>query len=194
MPVPVVVCGVDLLAGAGGHVVLEGDLVAAQRVVPRLNFHLPAIGLVAAGADGSCTRGFAFEEKGGSVCELGDGGVDAPVPDSCRDKVAAGLQVWSDVKALVAPMDQVAAGGTIADALTIHVEDEAVVRTDADDIGCGDGVEFQLAPEVKDQRLAQRRGRVSDPASVPLAGGWIDCRRGLRLKVWDCERNESKWE
>ena len=128
-------------------------------------FDQPAVG----GADAAWAGGFAFEQEGGAVAHLGDGSVDAEVPDRRGDEVVAWLEVGGKVEAFVAPVGEVAARGAVTDALAVDIEDEAVVGADADDVGGGDGRQIEGTAEMEDERFAQRRRRVGDPGSLPVA-------------------------
>ncbi len=109
-------------------------------------FNQPAIG----GADAAWAGGFAFEQEGGSVAHLGDGCVDAEVPDSRGDEVVAFLEVGGKIKALVAPVGEVAASGAVTDAMTVGVEDKAVVGAYADDVSGGDRRQIDGTAEMED--------------------------------------------
>src|SRR5690348_2622339 len=115
-----------------------------------LGFDGPALGR----ADACSAGGFAFKQKRGAVRELGDGSEDAPVPDGGGDEVGAGLEVGGEVEALVRPVGEVAARGTVADALAVDPEEEAIVGADADDVGAWDGREVEGPAEVKHERVA----------------------------------------
>ena len=110
---------------------------------------------------------------------MGDGSVDAEVPDGGGDEVFTWPEQGSEVKELVAPMSEVAARGAVADTMAVDVKDEAVVGADADDIGGGNGGQFEGVTKMENDGVAQRGGGVGDPGGVPLARGRIVERNGL---------------
>jgi len=165
VPVPIILGCVDLLAGAGGHVLARSNAGAVARGVAGLDFNLPAF----RSAGGGSSSGFAFEEKGGAVSHLGDGGEESPVPDCGGDEVASRVEQRREIEELVTPVIQVAAGRAVADALAVHVEDKTVVGADADRVRGRDGVQRKGAAEMQDEGFAQWRGRMSDPGGVPIA-------------------------
>jgi hypothetical protein len=76
-------------------------------------------------------------------------------------------------------VSQVAARRAVAHALTVHIENEAVVGAHAHGIAGWRCVERERAAEVQHHRLAQRRNGMRDPGGVPLA-----LRRvGLRVQL-----------
>ena len=87
------------------------------------------------------------------------------------------MEVGSQVKALVTPVGEVAASRTVADSLSIHVQNEAVVGADADDVGGRNGWQIERAAEMENEGLAQGRGWVGDPGGLPFMMGWIGLER-----------------
>ena len=169
LPAPVEVRGVQLFAGACGHVLPTAIGHARNRNLARLNLYLPAFGRT----DGACVFGFALEKKRGAVAHLRYRRVDAEVPHRGRNQVVASLQVGSQVVALVAPVGQVAARRAIAHAFAVYIKDEAIVGADAHDVAGEHGIELDRAAEVQHQRLAQRSGGVRDPLGMPGAAGRV---------------------
>ncbi len=90
------------------------------------------------GADASGSSGFAFEQESGTVAHLGDGCVDAEVPNGSSDEIVALLEVGGEIEPFVAPVGKIAASGSVTDSLSIHIQDEAIVGAYADDVGGGD--------------------------------------------------------
>jgi hypothetical protein len=130
-----------------------------QGPLARLDFDLPALG----SADVLVPRSLAFQQKGGAVADLGDGREDAPVPYRRSNEVLSGSQQRGKVKALVAPMGQVAAGGAVAGAMAVYKEDEAVIGADADRVTGWNRCQGKRAPEMKHQGLAQGSCGMRDP-------------------------------
>ncbi len=185
VPVPVVACGVDLLAGAGGQVFLNRDCGTVKSGVPGLQFYRPALRRT----DGSVAACLAFEQEGGAVGHLGNRGVDAEIPYGCSNKVMSRMKKWSQVEALITPMGQVATRGSVADTDAVHEENEAVVGADADWIRRGDRGEVEAVAKVQDDGLAQGRGRMGDPGGFPVAMGGV--RQGGGLAV-ECEGGKEE--
>jgi len=79
------------------------------------------------GADRSVAGCFALKQECGSIAHLGDGCVDSKVPDGRRDQILAGLEKWSQIETLVAPVDEVATSRSVAHALVVYIENEAVI-------------------------------------------------------------------
>ena len=63
IPCPVIFGGVDFFAGAGGHVLLEGNRGAVEGNVAGFDFDHPVL----RSADSLLSGGFAFEKKSGAV-------------------------------------------------------------------------------------------------------------------------------
>ena len=72
------------------------------------------------------------------------------------------MEERGEVKALVAPVGQVAAGGAVAGALAVDIEDEAVVGADADDISW---------PERRRKVSVRRKWRTMGSRSGAV--GWV---------------------
>ncbi len=121
------------------------------------------------GADVGGTRRIAFEQEGGAVADLGNWSVNAEVPDSGCDQVWTLLEIRCQVETLVVPVGKIAACGAIAHTLAVHIQNETVVRTDADHVRCGDRCKVERPAKMEDQGLAQRRGRMRDPGGFPVA-------------------------
>ena len=154
-------------------------------------FDEPAVG----GADAGRAGSFAFKQEGGAVAHLGDGSVNAEVPDRRGDKVVARLKVRGQVKAFVAPVVQVASRGSVSNAVAIDEEDEAVVGADPNHVGGRYGWQIQRAAEMEHEWFAQGRSRVSDPGSLPFMMRWIDRRRGLGKGIeWREREGEDEWD
>ena len=117
--------------------------------------------------------GFAFQQKGGAVAHLRDGRVDAEVPDRCGNEVLARLEQRGQVKPLIAPMAEVAAGRAVAHPMAVHKKDEAVVGADADGVAGGNRRQRKGPAEVQHDGLAQRRGWMGDPRGLPVAVGRV---------------------
>ena len=84
------------------------------------------------------------------------------------------------VEAFVTPVGQIAAGGAVAGARPVDVEDEAIVGADADYIRGWSRGEGESTAEMEDYGITERGSGVGDPAGFPVAMrriGWE--RRGL---------------
>ena len=139
---------------------------------------LPAFG----GADGAVSGGFTLQQKGGAVRELSDGRVDAEIPDCRGDEVFTRLEQRGEIKALIAPVGQVAAGWAVACTMAVYIQNEAVVGANANRIGGRNRCQRERAAEVEHHRLAQRGGGMRDPGGLPLAVGWVGLEIGLGVE------------
>src|ERR1700739_92907 len=187
VPIPVVFGGVDLFAGACGHVGLEGHGGAVERAVAGFHFNQPAF----RGIDAGWAGRFAFNNERGAVAHLRERGINAEVPDGRGDQIGAGLEKGRQVEALVAPVGKVAASGTVADAAAVHVKDEAIIGADADDGGGRNGLQVECAPKMEYERFAQGRRRVRYPGGLPLVVRRIGGKGGLSKRS---ERRQGKCE
>ncbi len=69
---------------------------------------------------------------------------------------------------LVTPVSEVSTGRSIADALIVHKQDEAVIGADANLVAFGHGRQVQRATEVQNNGLAERGGWMRDPGGLPF--------------------------
>ena len=178
VPTPVVTRCVDLLAGAGGHVLEESIRYPGDGVLSRLDLNHPAFRR----AYRCVARGFAFQQESGSVGHLGDRRINSEVPHRCRNQVLARLEQRRQVEAFVSPMSQVAASRAVADAAPVHVQDESIIRTYPDHIAFRHSPQRQCPPEVQHQRLTQRRRGVRNPRSFPVVMRRVGRGRALGLQ------------
>ena len=182
MPIPIVEICINLLPRTGSEIRVEVHRTAIERAMTRLDFDLPLF----RSRDPFGAGGFALQQKCRSIAHLSDWRKDAPVPHRCRDQVAACVQQRSQVEALVAPVAQVAACGSVAHPAAIHIENESIVGTYAHWIARGNGSKLERTPEVQNQGLAQWSSRVCDPGGMPGAV------RRIRLLRRDCRPSSRR--
>ena len=84
--------------------------------------------------------GMALHKESGLVAHLGHRGERPVVPDGRRDEVGARPEHGRDVEGLIAPVVEVALGGSLAHADAVDEEHEPVVRGHVDDEDPGRGL------------------------------------------------------
>ena len=77
------------------------------------------------------------------------------------------MEVGSEIVSFVAPMSQVAAGGTAAYALSVDVKEELMISADVDVEVLRNGGQVDGLAEVEDGRVFLRGEGRSDPLGFP---------------------------
>jgi len=175
VPVPGVAGGVEAFAGADG--VVAGQLVGGNGdgLIGGVCEEKP----FGAGVDEGVVGGeFGLEEEGGALGPLAEGGVFTVVPDDGGEDVAAGAEVGAEIDGLVAPVVEVAAGGSGAETMAVAEEFVAAVAGDVDEEGGREAFELEGAAEVVDAEALGGGAGGRDPLGGPAVGEEVAGRLG----------------
>jgi hypothetical protein len=99
------------------------------------------------------------------------------------------MEKWGQIEALVAPMDEIAAGWAVTDAMPVHEQNKAVIGAHTDHVAARHRTQSESVAEVEDDGIAQGGSGMGDPSGLPFVVRRIDRRRD-RLGGRESVRNQ----